>query len=155
LTSPETSAKKKRSLARVGGSVLLSLAALIVLLVALTPPRQQGFQHETPPASIPTTAAPKYDLAALLLAYHAAQPPDGLPGVLVDTAAKDACDRLSNTTNPLPGKEKVATYFTVQNLQYMENDGTIDRQTFTVRLAQAQAIVAAAEQVYCPGTPAP
>ena len=73
---------------------------------------------------------------------------------MIDAAAKDACHRLSTTTNPLPGDaDKVATYFTVQNLQYMENDGTIDRQSFTVRLAQAQAIVAAAEQVYCPDTP--
>jgi hypothetical protein len=154
LASSTPSAKKTRSLARVGFSVLLSLTALIVLFVALTPPAQQGFQQKMPPAATPTTAAPKYDLAALLSAYHTAQPPDGLPGGLIDPAAKDACDRLSTTTNPLPGEaDKVATYFTVQNLQHMENDGTIDRQPFTVRLAQAQAIVAAAEQVYCPETP--
>ncbi len=154
MTTSETSAKKKRSPARVGGSVLLSLTALIVLFVALTPPSQQAFQQETPPAAPPTTAASKYDLAALLSAYRAAQPPGGLPGGLIDAAAKDACDRLSKTTNPLPGEKKqVVAYFTVQNLRYVENDGTVVRQPFTVRLAQAQAIVAAAEQVYCPSKP--
>ena len=155
MTTPEASAKKKRSLARVGFRVLLSLTALIVLFVALTSPGQQGLQQETPPAATPATAAPTHDLATLLSAYLAAQPPEGLPDGLIDAAAKDACDRLSKTTNPLPDeREKVATYFTVQNLQYLENHGTIDRRPFTVRLAQAQAIVAAAQQVYCPGTPA-
>ena len=95
MTTPEASAKKKRSLVRVGFSVLLSLTALIVLFVALTSPGQQGLQQETPPAATPATAAPTHDLAALLSAYLAAQPPEGLPDGLIDAAAKDACDRLS------------------------------------------------------------
>jgi hypothetical protein len=59
--------------------------------------------------------------------------------------------RISPSTNPLPGeKEKYATTQTVTYIQYVESNGTVATQPFVMQLSQAQAIVTAAEKVYCP-----
>lgn len=135
------------------GTVLLSLTALTVLFVALTPPDQQAFQQDMSPTATPSPTAPTHDHAALLSVYHAARPPDGLTVAPIDAAAKDACTGLAKMTNSLPGeREKVAIYFTIRSLQSTEANGLINPQPSTIRLAQAHAIVAAAEEVYCPGT---
>ncbi len=52
--------------------------------------------------------------------------PDGIPGGLVDAAAKDACTGLSKMTNPLPGaKEKAETCVVVQGVQSSATQGAI------------------------------
>jgi hypothetical protein len=91
-------------------------------------------------------------VADLWMTYDAQTPPQGLPRSILDPSAKDACIAIAKATNPLPGeKEKYASYVTVQSFQSAENTGALSAQPFVTRLAQAQAVVAAAEKVYCPG----
>ncbi len=120
------------------------LAAVLVLFVAI------GIAISGPSTPDPGNPA-NGNMADLFMAYDAQNPPAGLPRSFLDPAAKDACMALAKATNPLPGeKEKYATAQTVTGIQYVESNGTVPTQPFVIQLPQAQAIVAAAEKVYCP-----
>lgn len=94
-------------------------------------------------------------LVGLRTAYKEQNPPGGsIPSSVLDAAADDACERLlAEPSSSVPGERetKVATYFTTQLLRGAQAVGTISTQPSTVRLAQAKAIVTAAEEAYCPG----